>query len=107
MAEIGTGVVPEGVGGLRQETVWRSRAGAQVLNWVHAPSRLEQSPPGEARVRVVTIIDLPRITIIDGRGRLQIVRVPVASSLSAPNHSYQRIDGASVRLRWQESPHCN
>src|SRR5208283_3880335 len=51
MAEIGTGVVPEGVGGLRQETVWRSRAGAQVLNWVHAPSRLEQSPPGEARGR--------------------------------------------------------
>jgi hypothetical protein len=61
----------------------------------------------ELDLRVVTIIDLPRITIIDGRGRLQIVRVPVASSLSAPNHSYQRIDGASVRLRWQESPHCN
>src|SRR3974377_2638765 len=48
MADIGTDVVPEGVGGLRQGTVWRSRAGAQVLDWVHAPSRLEQSPPGEA-----------------------------------------------------------
>ena len=32
-------------------------------------------------VRVVTIIDLPRIAIIDGRRRLQMVGVPVASSL--------------------------
>src|SRR5208337_4767241 len=34
MADFGTGVVPEGVGGLRQGTVWRSRASAQVLSAV-------------------------------------------------------------------------
>src|SRR5208282_5943668 len=44
MAEIGTRVVAEAVGGVGGEAIWRSRAGAQVLNWVRAPSRLAQSP---------------------------------------------------------------
>ncbi len=47
----------------------------------------DDSSLGTSELRVATIIDLLRITIIDGRRRLQTVGVPVASSLSAPDQS--------------------
>ncbi len=45
------GVVPEGLGGLCQGALWRAGTGAEILDWVHAPGRLKQSPSGEARGR--------------------------------------------------------
>ena len=48
MGGLDTGVVPEGLGGLCQGTFRRPGTGAQILDRVHAPGRLEQSPSGEA-----------------------------------------------------------
>ena len=51
LGDIDKGIVPEGLGGLCQGALWRAGTGAEVLDWVHAPGRLEQSPSGEARGR--------------------------------------------------------
>ena len=51
VGDLDKGVVPEGLGRLCQGALWRAGTGAEILDWVHTPGRLEQSPSGEARGR--------------------------------------------------------
>ena len=48
VGDLDKGVVPEGLGGLCQGALWGAGTGTEILDWVHAPGRLEQSPSGQA-----------------------------------------------------------